>query len=211
MIRLRSGGRGPVVHLDRYKKARSIHAVLADHLGGDVRGRDVLDIGCGNGGIAGFFAGQGNRVAGVDVADQRKVDQDKFEFHLVGDEHLPFADASFDVVISNHVIEHVDDQALHLNEIRRVLRSGGCAYLATPNKSSPIMEGHVGNQMVLRYRDMGPLIERCGFALREYGVAVAQHPARFAGEVRWAKGWPTPLLKAMRPLFPSHIFVLHRA
>ncbi|MEP2988392.1 MAG: class I SAM-dependent methyltransferase [Parasphingorhabdus sp.] len=200
-------GRGPVVHLDRFKKARSIHSILADYAGGAIRGRSVLDIGCGNGGIAEFFA-ENNEVAGVDVADQRKTVEDCFEFYLVEDETLPFADNEFDVVVSNHVIEHVSDQELHLKEIRRVLKSDGCAYFATPNKSSPIMEGHVGNEMVLKYRDMEPLIRRCGLEAKEYGVDVASRPDDFGGEVQWAKPIPTPVLKLMRPLFPSHIFVL---
>lgn len=200
-------GRGPVVHLDRFKKARSIGAVLADYLGGPIKGQRVLDIGCGNGGIAEYFAEQ-NSVAGVDVADQRKTPDDCFEFHLVSDETLPFEDDEFDIVVSNHVIEHVGDQELHLKEIRRVLKSGGSAYFATPNKSSPIMEGHVGNEMVLKYREMGPLIHRCGLEAKEYGVDVAHRPDYFEGEVQWAKSIPTPILKLMRPLFPSHIFVL---
>ncbi len=200
-------GRGPVVHLDRFKKARSINAVLADHFGEPIKNKRVLDIGCGNGGIAELFSTH-NCVSGVDVADQRKTREADFDFQLVTDETLPFPDQEFDIVISNHVIEHVSDQKLHLDEIRRVLKPGGFAYLATPNKSSPIMEGHVGNEMVLKYRDMQPLIRRSGFNAIEYGVDVARRPYDFEGEVMWAKSIPTPLLKLMRPLFPSHIFVI---
>jgi len=56
---------------------------------------------------------------------------------LVGDSILPFDDCSFDVVISNHVIEHVGDhseQLKHLSEIRRVMKQSGSAYLAVPNR-----------------------------------------------------------------------------
>jgi SAM-dependent methyltransferase len=45
---------------------------------------------------------------------------------------LPFPDADFDVVIANHVLEHVADDAGALAEIRRVLRPGGWAMLAVP-------------------------------------------------------------------------------
>jgi SAM-dependent methyltransferase len=45
---------------------------------------------------------------------------------------LPFCDADFDVVIANHVLEHVADDARALSEIRRVLRPGGWAMLAVP-------------------------------------------------------------------------------
>ena len=52
-------------------------------------------------------------------------------------EDLPFADQSFDVVISNHVIEHMTNADKHLSEIGRVLKDGGIAYLATPNRLWP--------------------------------------------------------------------------
>jgi SAM-dependent methyltransferase len=45
---------------------------------------------------------------------------------------MPFADGTFDVVIANHVLEHVDDDARGLAEIHRVLKRGGIAILQTP-------------------------------------------------------------------------------
>lgn len=199
-------GRGAVVHLDRSKKARQIEAVVTDFIGQPVEGMVTLDIGCGNGGISDWLA-EHNRHFAVDVKDQRKGEPD-YEFALVTDEGLPFANDKFDLVLSNHVIEHVGDQKAHLREIHRVLKPTGCVYLATPNKSSPIMEGHVGNEMVLRYRQMAPLFRECGFAITEYALDVAKQPDKFAGEVAWARPLPRAVLKLARPLFPSHIFML---
>ena len=200
-------GRGPVVRLDRSAKARMIEKVLQDFRGVEIANLKTLDIGCGNGGISCYFA-QRNEHASVDIVDQRKPPFENYTFALTSDEILPFEDDSFDVVISNHVIEHVTDHLKHLSEIRRVLAPGGSVYLATPNKSSPIMEGHIGNDMVLRYRQMTPLFQKAGFQAREYGLRVAAEPVRFNGEVAWAKHIPKTVLKLMRPLFPSHIFVL---
>jgi predicted SAM-dependent methyltransferase len=45
---------------------------------------------------------------------------------------LPFADSSFDVVICNHVLEHVDDDRRAMFEIHRVLNNGGWAMLQVP-------------------------------------------------------------------------------
>ena len=199
-------GRGAVVHLDRSKKARQIEAVARDFIGQAVAGKVTLDIGCGNGGISAWLAAE-NAHYGVDVADLRKTSEG-YHFTQVTDETLPFDDASFDFVVSNHVIEHVADQRRHLREIRRVLRADGCCYLATPNRSSPIMEGHVGNDQVLHYRQMGPLLQSCGFAVTEYALEVAARPVELAGEVAWARYVPRALLKLARPLFPSHIFML---
>jgi SAM-dependent methyltransferase len=47
---------------------------------------------------------------------------------------LPFASESFDAVLSFDVFEHIRDSDRHLNEVRRVLRPGGCYFLQTPNK-----------------------------------------------------------------------------
>ena len=99
----------------------------------------ILEVGTGSGGIAHYFGVHPSAryvVDAVDVIDNRLVD-DGYSFTLVTDTSLPFADDCFDVVLSNHVIEHVGDeraQGRHLAEIRRVLRPGGVGYLAVPNR-----------------------------------------------------------------------------
>ena len=99
----------------------------------------LLEIGTGSGGIAHYFAHHESlqcKVTAVDVLDQRLL-HEGFDFLQVSDTTLPFADDRFDVVLSNHVIEHVGNalaQRHHLDEIRRVLRPDGIAYLAVPNR-----------------------------------------------------------------------------
>ena len=59
------------------------------------------------------------------------------EFRQMTGARLPFEDGKFDLVISNHVIEHVgdsDDQMRHLQELARVVKRDGTIYLATPNR-----------------------------------------------------------------------------
>ncbi|UHD16882.1 class I SAM-dependent methyltransferase [Thiocapsa bogorovii] len=109
-------------------------------------GQHVLEIGTGSGVIAAALAeqvGQDGAVTSVDVADQRIV-QAGFQFLRIDDAHLPLSTASFDLVISNQVIEHVGDrtaQLTHLREIHRVLRVNGIGYLAAPNRWA-ILEPH---------------------------------------------------------------------
>ena len=99
----------------------------------------LLEIGTGSGGIAHYFATHPTlrcEVTAVDVVDQRLI-RDGYDFHLVRDTALPFADESFDVVLSNHVIEHVGErraQLAHLRELRRVMAPDGVGYLAVPNR-----------------------------------------------------------------------------
>jgi SAM-dependent methyltransferase len=99
----------------------------------------LLEIGTGSGGIAHWFGTHPSgryEVDAVDVVDNRLV-REGFRYADVTDTRLPFADASFDVVLSNHVIEHVGDtdaQRAHLAELRRVLRDDGVGYLAVPSR-----------------------------------------------------------------------------
>ncbi len=100
-------------------------------------GTRLLDIGTGSGTIARELAqrvGSGGRVVSVDVEDVR-VDREGYEFRRLRDDGLPFADETFEVVLSNHVIEHVGDAAAqqrHLDEVSRVLAPGGVVYVAVP-------------------------------------------------------------------------------
>jgi len=99
----------------------------------------VLEIGTGSGGIANYFGCRSSvkcDVISVDVADNRRITEG-FEFRSVVGVKLPFPDDFFDLVISNHVIEHVgesDAQLRHLAEMRRVMSESGCGYLAVPNR-----------------------------------------------------------------------------
>jgi ubiquinone/menaquinone biosynthesis C-methylase UbiE len=58
-----------------------------------------------------------------------------FAFGVIDAQELPFADASFDVVIANHMLYHVSSRDKALAEIRRLLRPGGRLYAATNGKS----------------------------------------------------------------------------
>lgn len=99
----------------------------------------LLEVGTGSGGIAYYFAKHpqlGCEVTAVDVLDNRLF-RDGYTYRQVRGVELPFDDASFDVVITNHVIEHVGGgtaQARHLAELHRVMKPDGIGYLAVPNR-----------------------------------------------------------------------------
>jgi SAM-dependent methyltransferase len=93
----------------------------------------VLDIGCGPGRVLGFLKRRGIRCIGLDRSRVslglaiRRYDTPG----AVGDNlHLPFADESADVVISDGVIHHTADPLTAFTENFRILKPGGRMYLA---------------------------------------------------------------------------------
>jgi SAM-dependent methyltransferase len=113
----------------------------------DLQGKVVLDVGCGLGGKLPFYVRQGaKQVIGIDLrlfsalsANRLLLEQGGSEIKIaVADgAELPFADSTFDVVISINVLEHVAIPISVLKECRRVLRPGGYFYLYFPPFYSP--------------------------------------------------------------------------
>jgi ubiquinone/menaquinone biosynthesis C-methylase UbiE len=110
---------------------------------GPVAGLDILEVACGRGGFASELARAGACVTGCDfsfvavsIAETklRAADKRPPVTFLQGDaQNLPFADDSFDLVISCETIEHIPDAPRALREMRRVSRPGGKLFLTTPN------------------------------------------------------------------------------
>lgn len=117
--------------VSRRRKAQKIITILTSFI--DLGQCDVLDIGTGAGVIASDISKHVKSMTSVDLFDER-IETKGYRFIKVDSEKLPLKTNSFDIVISNHVIEHVPDQELHAREILRVLKPGGIAYLATPNR-----------------------------------------------------------------------------
>src|ERR671932_1378084 len=105
----------------------------------DLQGKRILDIGCGLGMYVEKFRNFSDRVYGVDV-DSDKVAQASQRLPNIVEapgEALPFPDESFDVILLNEVIEHVDDDRATIREAYRCLAPGGQIIIYAPNRLYP--------------------------------------------------------------------------
>lgn len=106
----------------------------------------ILELGCGDGSL---WANNMDRIPdGFDITltdfsegmlmdAKKKLEPqiDKFKFKLVDAETIPFEDESFDAVIANHMLYHVQDIEKVFSEIKRVLKKGGYFYASTVGRN----------------------------------------------------------------------------
>lgn len=95
----------------------------------------VLDLGAGAGIVRQMdLRGHAARICGVDL-DPRVLDNPYLDDARVADgASIPHDDATFDVVVADNVLEHLDDPVGVLREVARVLRPGGRFLFKTPNR-----------------------------------------------------------------------------
>src|SRR5262249_6655822 len=112
----------------------------------------ILEVGCGTGGLLAAATMAGREVIGADIATpwlvvaRRRLADRGLSVPLVGAEaaRLPWADASFDAVVADSLLEHLDDPATALREWHRVVRPGGRLIVWSPNRWSALTDPHVG-------------------------------------------------------------------
>jgi SAM-dependent methyltransferase len=124
--------------LFEYYRSAKVIAFL-ERAGVRIHGQ-VLDAGCGGGGMPLSLAEEADLVLGIDPAERfqdagvrlgRERGLTNLKFALADGMFLPFRAATFDLVLSHAVIEHVADAPLYLRECARVLKPGGRVYLST--------------------------------------------------------------------------------
>lgn len=121
----------------RLRRAARILAVLEDFSGVRLEQATLLDVGAGHGVIASALAERVGWAIGMDVDAAALAtacaDPDvagRLDLVLASGTRLPFKDGCVDIVVCNHVYEHVTDAPTLLREIARVLRPGGACYFA---------------------------------------------------------------------------------
>lgn len=120
---------------------KGLHSVITSELGERLRGRNVLDIGCGSGRLALFCAANGARVTALDFSPKAiEVAQAVSSSLDRPIENVAFAvgrfedlDREFDIVLMTEVFEHIETAPPEtLRQLRRLVKPGGIAVLSSP-------------------------------------------------------------------------------
>jgi 2-polyprenyl-3-methyl-5-hydroxy-6-metoxy-1,4-benzoquinol methylase len=191
----------------RRLKAAKVVAILQDHLG-DLGGLTMLDLGCSNGMMTGFYAEHFKSVVGVDIDEPgiayaiANNARPNVQFQLSDGMNTGLAPQSLDVVTCTHVYEHVPDAERMMAEIDRVLRPGGvCLFIAGNRLTLMEADNHLPLLSVMpravahrylrlmrrgsRYYEhtrtvWGLRALAKGFAIHDYTARVLREPDRFA-------------------------------
>jgi len=134
--------RGEPSYVWRAGQERRLKMIL-DGAGERIRGR-VLENGCGVGMYVEHLAPFASQVIGLEYEFDRvrqarihNADQPGVRVVSAAGEALPFPQASFDVILSHEVLEHVQDDRQAVLEMVRSLRPGGRIILFVPNRGYP--------------------------------------------------------------------------
>ena len=96
---------------------------------GDIKGKTVLDLGCGPGIYAKILTEKGAKVKGIDISSRlleiAEKEAPEAEFKRGNAETLPYKTAEFDIVLSALMMGHLENWDKVLSEVRRVLKKNG--------------------------------------------------------------------------------------
>jgi SAM-dependent methyltransferase len=109
---------------------------VARDCGFDMRAEaKVLDFGCGDGMTVTEWRAAGFDAYGCDIV----LEEPSERLRLIEQPYrLPFEDATFDLIVSNEVFEHVQEMDVAFSEIRRTLKPGGLSVHRFPARWNPI-------------------------------------------------------------------------
>ena len=227
---------------NRLVKAKKIAAVLRNEFN-DLGSLTCLDIGCSGGIIAHYLSRNVANITGIDI-DQKAIEKanlqfssDNCKFLYADSMNLPFDDSSFDIVICNHVYEHVPDANRLMDEIYRVLKKSGVCYFGAGNKYM-IKEVHyklyflswfpqkLADYYLKKFRNIDHYYEKhlsyyglkklvSKFSIRDYTENIILEPSQFHEsnrlEFKVLRMMPGPLRRFLiRSLTQNFIWILRK-
>ncbi|MEK6932611.1 MAG: class I SAM-dependent methyltransferase [Nanoarchaeota archaeon] len=226
-------------------KTNKILAVIKDYASKynkNLKDLTCLDIGCSTGLITNFISKDFKNTFGIDtdfkaIELAKKLSNKNLKFIKASVLDMPFSDNSFDLVICNHIYEHVPDAQKMFNEIYRVLRKDGFCYLSAGNKYN-LIEGHYKLPFLswlpqsfansyLRIAKMGDIYEEKHFSyfkikrmlrnfkIDDYTLRIIKEPEKyFLRDMIKNKSFisyvPNFIFELFYPLIPTYIFIIRK-
>lgn len=226
----------------RTQKFRKILSVIQDFRAG-TQSLTCLDIGCSSGIITSLLGDHFRRTIGLDIDEEAiryaraSFSSSRVEFLLGDSMALPFREKSIDVIICNHIYEHVPESNRLMDEIYRVLKEDGFCYFAAGNRYV-LIEGHYHLPFLswlpkplahlylrltgkgefyyeehLSLRGLKRLVRK--FRIHDYTLCIIQDPEKFyANDLfnrkRFSSKWIRWLSPYFFPWIPTYIWVLKK-
>lgn len=149
----------------------------------DACGKQILEIGCGDGYGSAYLAQIADKVIGIDYEEkiilqaQKKYKMPNLNFIYIDAAKLQFNDKSFDIACSFQVIEHIPENEIpqYLSEIKRVLKDDGVFYLSTLNlahsmKSPETYRKNLAHCKEFRLAELSELLYKVFINVEIYGL-----------------------------------------
>jgi len=160
----------------QYNKGLRIYNFLKKYID-DFSGMNILEVGCGAGGILKVFKQKGADVTGIDLTPgyiEYGKNIEELDLHVQN--LFTIKDEKYDLIIYSHVLEHLDNPNTHLEYIRTLLKDDGMVYIEVPGiKSSHRVYGdfilYLQNAHIYNYSftSLSNLLTKNGYSLMSKG------------------------------------------
>lgn len=135
-------------HIWQYPSKKAINAAIEPYLNA-VNGKSILDYGCGRGRLSLDLLSRGANVCGIDISpvyisdatqtvEKKGYPENQYSFLEMDAHRLKIRDNTFDMVIGNGILHHLNI-LIALNEIHRVLKTGGRMIMIEPLADNPLL------------------------------------------------------------------------
>lgn len=236
--------KSPILMNSEYKKSKVEKMLAVLKVAGmlDKSGAVAVDVGCSVGFFCKALAPWYGQVHGLDI-DEGAISRARdgaplnVSFHVADSMNLPFDDGAVDLVVCNHVYEHVPDAVRLFDEIYRVLKPGAVCYLGAasrltlvePHYHLPFLswlpkfiahrymrlfgKGTEYYENLRTYWGIRRLISK--FELEDYTLKIVENPDKYCARDLIPLGGivskiPMFIWRWSYPLLPSYIFVLKK-